>query len=127
VKLVSPQELLGWLIWRCRVMHVNCGILKNWDIRKGLLRFEMFQILSVPSPTQNNLIVTNFLPSETLPKWVAILRINTIEKGEGNHLMPALSVNLRVCAYLLYAVYHSRMLSLQEHFCCRPVFLSRPT
>ena len=95
LKLISPLELLERLIWICcRVIQVNCGILKNWDIRKSLMSFEMFGILSVPSPAQKNLTVTNFLHSETLPKWVALLRLNTIEKGAGNLHMPALSVNL---------------------------------
>ena len=37
----------------------------------------MFEILSVPSPMLKNLTLTNFLHSETLPKWVALLRLNT--------------------------------------------------
>lgn len=100
---MSPQKHLGWLIWRCcRIVQVNCRILKNWDIRNSLLRFEIFEILWVPLRTQKNLTVTNFLHSETLPEWVALLRINTIEKGEGNHHMPALSVNLHffVCVLI---------------------------
>jgi len=102
MEIKSRQELLGWLIWRCcRIMQVNCGILKNWDIRNSFLRFEMFEILRVPSRTQKNLTVTNFLHSEMLPKWVALLRINTIEKGEVYHHMPALSVNLHFFVYVL--------------------------
>jgi hypothetical protein len=59
-----------------------------------LLISEAFEILSITLPIQKKLAVTNFVFSETLRMCVALLRINTIEKRDGTHHTPALSVNL---------------------------------